>query len=98
MLEDGRYRSAGELAEAEGVTRSFVNRLLRLTLLAPDIQEAILEGRQPKALQPKELTRAMPSAWEEQRSALLRGAPPERLRRRLEITARRPSVLSPSSP
>ena len=37
------YRSAGEIAEAEGVTRSFVNRLLRLTLLAPDIQEAILE-------------------------------------------------------
>ena len=38
MLEEGKYRSAGELADAEGVTRSFVNRLLRLTLLAPDIQ------------------------------------------------------------
>ena len=37
MLEEGRYRSAAEIAEAEGVTRSFVNRLLRLTLLAPDI-------------------------------------------------------------
>jgi hypothetical protein len=49
MLEEGRYRSAAEIAEAEGVTRSFVNRLLRLTLLAPDIVEAILEGRQPKA-------------------------------------------------
>ena len=61
------YRSAGELAEAEGVTRSFVNRLLRLTLLAPDIQEAILEGRQAKAMQLEELTRAMPSAWHEQR-------------------------------
>ena len=48
MLEEGRYRSAGELAGAEGVTRSFVNRLLRLTLLAPDIVEAILDGRQPK--------------------------------------------------
>ena len=36
MLEECRYRSAGELAEAEGVTRSFVNRLLHLTLLAPD--------------------------------------------------------------
>ena len=44
MLEEGKYRSAGELAEAEGVTRSFVNRLLRLTLLAPDIIEAILDG------------------------------------------------------
>ena len=48
MLEEGRYRSAGEIAEAEGVTRSFVNRLLRLTLLAPDIVEAIRDGRQPK--------------------------------------------------
>ena len=37
MLEEGIYRSAGEIAEAEGVTRSFVNRLIRLTLLAPDI-------------------------------------------------------------
>ena len=44
MLEEGRYRSAAEIAEAEGVTRSFVNRLLRLTLLAPDIVEAMLDG------------------------------------------------------
>jgi hypothetical protein len=36
MLEEGRYRSAAEIAAAEGVTHSFVNRLLRLTLLAPD--------------------------------------------------------------
>jgi hypothetical protein len=73
LLEEGRYRSAGELAEAEGVTRSFVNRLLRLTLLAPDIQEAIIDGRQPKGMQLEELTRAMPSAWQEQRKALLSG-------------------------
>ena len=69
MLEEGRYRSAAEIAEAEGVTRSFVNRLLRLTLLAPDIVEAILEGRQPKGMQLQEITRAMPSVWEAQRSA-----------------------------
>jgi hypothetical protein len=57
LIEEGRYRSAGEIAETDGVTRSFVNRLLRLTLLAPDIQEAILEGRQPKAMQLEEVTR-----------------------------------------
>jgi hypothetical protein len=73
MLEKCGYRSAGELAEAEGVTRSFVKRLLRLTLLAPDIQEAIIDGRQPKGMQLEELTRAMPSAWQEQRKALLSG-------------------------
>ena len=71
LLEEGKYRSAAELAEAEGVTRSFVNRLLRLTLLAPDIVEAILDGRQPKALQLEELTRTLPSAWDEQRQRLL---------------------------
>jgi hypothetical protein len=71
LLEEGGYRSAGELAEAEGVTRSFVNRLLRLTLLAPDIVEAILDGRQPKKMQLEELTDAISSEWEEQRKALL---------------------------
>ena len=62
MLEECRCRSA-----AEGVTRSFVNRLLRLTLLAPDIVETILDGCQPKGMQLEELTGATPSAWEEQR-------------------------------
>ena len=66
LLDDGKYRSA----EAEGVTCSYVNRLLRLTLLAPDIVEAILEGRQPKAIQLKELTRPVPSDWQEQRRRL----------------------------
>ena len=74
MLEEGRYRSAGEVAEAEGVTRSYVNRLLRLTLLAPDIQEAVIDGKQPKAVQLEELTDAIPSEWDMQRKALLSGA------------------------
>lgn len=70
MLEKGRYRSAAEVAEAEGVTRSFVNRLLRLTLLAPDIQQAIIDGGQPKAMQLAELTRAIPDGWDEQREII----------------------------
>jgi hypothetical protein len=72
MLEDGKYRSAGEIADAEGITRSFVNRLLRLTLLAPDIVEAIVEGRQPKGMQLQELMRTVPSAWQSQRQGLAR--------------------------
>jgi hypothetical protein len=71
MLEAGKCHSIAEIAEAEEIDRSFVSRLLRLTLLAPDIQEAILEGRQPKGMQLEELTRAMPGAWEEQRERLL---------------------------
>ena len=50
------------------MTRSFLNRLLRLTLLAPDIQEVILDGRQPKGVQLEEMARA--SGWEEQRAHL----------------------------
>ena len=67
MLEAGKCRSIAEIAEAEKIDRSFVSRLLRLTLLAPDIQEAILEGRQAKGMQLEELTRAMPGEWGEQR-------------------------------
>jgi hypothetical protein len=67
MLEQGRYGSVGELAAAEKINRAYVSRLLDLTLLAPDIQEAILEGRQPKGMQLEELTKAMPAEWREQR-------------------------------
>ena len=66
MLEQGRYGSVGELAAAERIDRAYVSRLLDLTLLAPDIQEAILEGRQAKGMQLEELIGAMLGAWEEQ--------------------------------
>ena len=48
-IESGRARSIADLAEQEGVTDAYVCRLLPLTCLAPDIVEAILDGRQPKA-------------------------------------------------
>ena len=67
MLEQGTYSSISALAEAEKINKGFVSRLLNLTLLAPDIQEAILDGRQPKGMQLEELTRAMPKEWAEQR-------------------------------
>jgi hypothetical protein len=54
------------LAEPEGLTRSFVNHLLRLNLLAPDIVEAILDGQQPKAMQLEDLAQALPSRWHKQ--------------------------------
>jgi ParB-like chromosome segregation protein Spo0J len=69
MLEAGKFRSIAEIAEAEKIDRAYVSRLLRLTLLAPDIQEAILEGWQPKGMQLEELTQAMASGWVEQRES-----------------------------
>lgn len=46
-MESGRYGTIDELATAEKINSSYVSRLLRLTLLAPDIVDAILDGRQP---------------------------------------------------
>jgi ParB-like chromosome segregation protein Spo0J len=49
-IESGKAKSITDLAEQEGVTDAYVCRLLPLTCLAPDIVEAILDGRQPKGL------------------------------------------------
>jgi hypothetical protein len=46
-LEDGRYASVSDIARAEKIEWTYVGDILRLTLLAPDIAEAIVEGRQP---------------------------------------------------
>jgi hypothetical protein len=47
MLEDGRYASVSDIARAEKIDRTYAGDILRLTLLAPEIVEAIVEGRQP---------------------------------------------------
>ena len=48
LLEDGTYASISELAKAEKIDRGYLGRILQLTLLAPDIVEAILDGRQAR--------------------------------------------------
>jgi len=66
-IESGQAKSITDLAEQEGVTIAYVCRLLPLTCLAPDIVEAILDGRQPKGLRLAEMLGSGPLAWEEQR-------------------------------
>lgn len=66
MLDEGVYTSVSDIAEAEQINRSYVSRILRLTLLAPDIVERILDGRDPPGL--AELVK-LPIAWHEQRLA-----------------------------
>jgi hypothetical protein len=46
MLESGEFTTIAEMAEREGIAPSYMTRVLRLTLLAPDIAEPILDGRQ----------------------------------------------------
>jgi hypothetical protein len=63
MLEHGEYASVTELAAAEKINQSYVCRVLRLTLLAPALVEAILDGRHPSRLQLRTLLIPFPSDW-----------------------------------
>jgi hypothetical protein len=66
-IESGQAKSITDLAEQEGVTDAYVCRLLPLTCLAPDIVEAVLDGRQPKGLRLAELLGNGPLVWSAQR-------------------------------
>ncbi len=72
LLESGRYGSAAELAAAEKINPSYVSRVLRLTLLAPDIVEAIVEGQQADGVEATLLLRPFSTDWNEQRQRFRR--------------------------
>lgn len=74
LLDSGRYQTVQDLAEAEKINPSYIARVLRLTLLAPDIVEAILDGRQPAGLQLDDLLVPFPVEWVRQREALMDNA------------------------
>jgi hypothetical protein len=69
MLESGEHANLAELADAERISHSYVCRVLRLTLLAPDIVERILDGRPTAPL--ARLLQPFPVEWERQRDRLL---------------------------
>jgi len=70
LLESGQFRTIEELAHTVKLDSSYVGRILRLTLLAPDIIMAILEGREPSGLSLGKLTKTLPIDWVEQRKVL----------------------------
>jgi hypothetical protein len=70
MLDSGVYASVTEISEAEAIGKSYVSRILRLALLAPDIVEAILTGRTDQRMMLEQLERPLPASWEEQREQL----------------------------
>lgn len=74
LLESGRYATVEELAASEKINTSYVSRVLRLTLLAPDIVEAIVDGRQPATTKLADLLEPFPVEWPAQRARFLANA------------------------
>jgi hypothetical protein len=66
LLETGIYGTIGELARAERINPSYVSRVLRLTLLAPHIVEAVLDGRQSEDVTLATAMAGVPVVWEQQ--------------------------------
>jgi hypothetical protein len=69
MLESGEFATIAELAEREGIAPSYITRVLRLTLLAPDIVEAILDGKQGPEVTLARVLEPFPIAWAKQPAA-----------------------------
>ncbi len=77
LLDSGRVGTLRGLAQELEVSHAYLSRLLRLTLLAPDLVEAILEGTEPSGLSIAQLA-ALPLEWEGQREAVEEQAGPWR--------------------
>ena len=71
LLDEGVYTSVSEIGDAENISKSYVSRILRLALLAPDIVEGILVGTADQALVLEKLKRPLPACWAEQRARIL---------------------------
>ena len=67
MLESGEFVTIADLAEREGIAPSYMTRILRLTLLAPDIVEAIPDGKQGPEVTLVRVLEPFPVEWEKQR-------------------------------
>jgi hypothetical protein len=70
ILDEGTFGTLEDSARAKGVHATYVSRVLRLTLLAPEIVEAILDGRQPAAVGLDDLLAGFPLEWEGQKAEL----------------------------
>ena len=71
MLDDGVHASVSDIGDAENISKSYVSRILRLALLAPDIVEAILAGSTDQGMMLEQLERPLPACWDKQRERVL---------------------------
>ena len=66
LLETGHFATIQEIAEAENINPSYISRVLRMTLLAPEIVEAILDGTQPAGLTRAKVMKPFRLEWKHQ--------------------------------
>jgi hypothetical protein len=96
LLEDGRYASISDIAVAEKIDRGYVGTILRLTLLAPDIVEAILNGPPPGGVGLPALLEPFPMEWDQQRTHGF--VVVERRKANADPTAARNEITTSASP
>lgn len=75
LLDEGKYASITEMAAAEKIERGYLGSLLRLTLLAPDLVELILDGRAADCVALPALLEPVPLVWGQQRDHLISSEP-----------------------
>ena len=68
MLESGEFASISELAEKEGIAFTYMARLMRLSLLSPELVDAVIDGHQPANITLANLMDPFPADWKEQRA------------------------------
>ncbi|MBW6496568.1 MAG: hypothetical protein K0B16_18835 [Burkholderiaceae bacterium] len=64
MLDSGEFTTIAELAAREGIAPTYMSRVMRLTLLAPDVVEAILDGTQGPEVTLARLQEPFSPVWE----------------------------------
>jgi hypothetical protein len=68
MIDQSMYDNPKELAKKQGIEVTHVYRIMRLTMLAPDIVDAVLHGKQPRDFMLQAVVRGFPISWKEQRA------------------------------
>lgn len=67
LIDKGKFSNVHELARAIGKDEAYVSRIIRLTLLAPEIIHAILTGNLNKSIRTENLKQSLPTLWEDQK-------------------------------
>ena len=67
LIDSGKFSNVHELARGIGKDDGYVSRIIRLTLLSPEIIHAIIAGTLEKDIGIEQLKQAMPLMWDDQK-------------------------------